>query len=50
MEQNMYTKILVPLDGSKTAEKVLPYVRWLSGALKIPVELLAAIDIAEMAA
>jgi len=45
----MYTKILVPLDGSKTAEKVLPYVRWLSGAFKVPVELMGVIDIAEMA-
>lgn len=24
----MYTKILVPLDGSKLAECVLPYVKW----------------------
>ena len=27
----MYTKILIPLDGSKTAEKVLPYARFLAG-------------------
>ncbi len=46
----MYKKILIPLDGSKTAEKVLPYARYLSGKLKLPVELLAVIDIAEMAA
>jgi nucleotide-binding universal stress UspA family protein len=46
----MYTKILVPLDGSNTAEKVLPYARSLSGALKLPVELLAVIDLSEMAA
>ncbi len=45
----MYNKILIPLDGSKTAEKVLPYARYLAGKFKIPVELLAAIDIAEMA-
>jgi len=45
----MYTKILIPLDGSKTAEKVLPYARYLAGKLKIPVELLAVIDMAEMA-
>jgi nucleotide-binding universal stress UspA family protein len=37
------------LDGSKTAEKVLPYARCLAGKLKIPIELLAVIDIAEMA-
>jgi nucleotide-binding universal stress UspA family protein len=46
----MYSKVLVPLDGSKTAEKVLHYARYLAGKFKIPVELLAVIDIAEMAA
>src|SRR5262245_9014788 len=46
----MYSKILIPLDGSKTAEKVLPYARYLAGMFKIPVELLAVIDIAEIAA
>ncbi len=45
----MYSKILIPLDGSKTAEKVLPYARFLAGKFKIPVELLAVVDIAEMA-
>ena len=45
----MYTRILIPLDGSKTAEKVLPYARFLSGQLKLPVELLAVVDIVEMA-
>jgi nucleotide-binding universal stress UspA family protein len=45
----MYSKILVPLDGSKTAEAVLPYARYLAGKLKIPVHLLAVIDVAEMA-
>jgi nucleotide-binding universal stress UspA family protein len=44
----MFTKMLIPLDGSKTAEKVLPYARYLAGKLKMPVELLAVIDIAEM--
>jgi nucleotide-binding universal stress UspA family protein len=46
----MYKKMLIPLDGSKTAEKVLPYARALGGVLKIPVELLAVVDIGEMAA
>ncbi len=45
----MYSRILIPLDGSKTAEKVLPYVRYLASKFKIPIELLAVIDIAEMA-
>lgn len=46
----MYSKILIPLDGSETAEKVLPYARYLAGNLRIPIELLAVVDIAEMAA
>jgi nucleotide-binding universal stress UspA family protein len=37
------------LDGSQTAAKVLPYARYLAGKLKLAVELLAVIDIAEMA-
>jgi nucleotide-binding universal stress UspA family protein len=45
----MYSKILIPLDGSKTAERVLPYARYLTGKFSVPVELLAVIDIAEMA-
>ncbi|HWH77658.1 MAG TPA: universal stress protein [Candidatus Binatus sp.] len=45
----MFTKMLIPLDGSKNAEKVLPYARNLAGKFKIPIELLAVIDIAEMA-
>jgi nucleotide-binding universal stress UspA family protein len=45
----MYTRLLIPLDGSKTAEKVLPYARFLAGTLKLPVELLEVIDIVEIA-
>jgi nucleotide-binding universal stress UspA family protein len=45
----MFTRILIPLDGSKTAEKVLPYARFLAGSLNLPVELLAVVDIVEMA-
>lgn len=45
----MYSKILVPLDGSQTAEKVLPYARYLAGKFKVPVELLAVVDIADIA-
>jgi nucleotide-binding universal stress UspA family protein len=44
----MYTRILVPLDGSKTAEAVLPYARVLVSDLKVPVELLTVIDVAEL--
>lgn len=45
----MYSRMLIPLDGSKTAEMVLPYARHLAASLKLPVDLLAVIDIAEMA-
>ena len=44
----MYTKILVPLDGSAVAEQVLPYVRTLAAGLKIPVELMGVVDVAEL--
>ena len=44
----MYTKILVPLDGSALAEQVLPYVRTLAVELKIPVELMGVVDMAEL--
>jgi nucleotide-binding universal stress UspA family protein len=44
----MYTRLLIPLDGSKTAETVLPYARFLAGRLRLPVELLHVIDVAEL--
>ena len=44
----MYTRMLVPLDGSKVAETVLPYARFIADKFKLPVELLAALDIAEL--
>ena len=40
----MYTRLLIPLNGSKTAEAALPYSRTLARTLKIPVELLGIID------
>jgi len=46
----MYTKMLIPLDGSKTAEQVLPFARILAARLKLPVELLDVIDISAMSA
>jgi nucleotide-binding universal stress UspA family protein len=45
----MYTRMLVPLDGSKVAEQVLPYARFLAKALAIPVELLGVVDPALLA-
>lgn len=40
----MYTKILVPLDGSPVAEQVLPYARSIAKALAVPVELFRAVE------
>ena len=37
-------RILVPLDGSRLAEQVLPYVRLLANGFKSPVQLLHVID------
>ncbi len=40
----MYTKILVPLDGSERSERVLPPARSIVEALKVEVELLQVIN------
>jgi nucleotide-binding universal stress UspA family protein len=40
--------MLIPLDGSKTAENVLPYGRILARAFQIPAELMEILDIAGM--
>ncbi len=40
----MYSRLLVPLDGSKLAEQALPFARYLAKALAIPADLLQAID------
>jgi nucleotide-binding universal stress UspA family protein len=40
----MYTRMLIPLDGSKLAENVLPYARTLTRALDVRVELLSVVD------
>jgi len=42
----MFSKLLIPLDGSKTAEKVLPFARVLAATLKLPIELLEVVDMA----
>jgi len=46
----MYTKILVPLDGSRTSERALPFARVLAGTLKLPVELLEVVDVSAVSA
>jgi nucleotide-binding universal stress UspA family protein len=40
----MYNKVLIPLDGSKLAEAVLPYARLLATALQLPVDLIHVTD------
>jgi len=40
----MFSRILVPLDGSPIAEKALPHARALGRILKIPVTLLAVVE------
>lgn len=48
-EEIMYKKMLIPLDGSKTAEAVLPYARTLARKLNLAVELLGVVDVAALA-
>lgn len=38
----MYSKILIPLDGSKVAEAVLPYGKFLAETLHLPVQIVHA--------
>ncbi|HEX6767921.1 MAG TPA: universal stress protein, partial [Candidatus Binatia bacterium] len=45
----MFSKIVVPLDGSPVAEVALPYARALARGARLPVELLSVIDLDEMA-
>jgi len=45
----MFTKLLVPLDGSHTAEKALPYARYLAQEENLVIELLSVVDVANMA-
>ena len=40
----MFNKILVPLDGSKLAEQVLPYARWLAAAYGASITLVRVTD------
>ena len=41
----MYKRILVPLDGSKLAGQVLPYVRVLAKTRQVPIIPLKAFDL-----
>jgi nucleotide-binding universal stress UspA family protein len=40
----MYTRMLIPLDGSKLAENVLPYARTLAQALELRIDILSVVD------
>ncbi len=40
----MYSKVVVPLDGSDLSERSLPYARLVAGALSIPIDLVEAFD------
>jgi nucleotide-binding universal stress UspA family protein len=44
----MYNKLLIPLDGSKTAESVLSFVALLEREARVPIELVSAVDVSTM--
>ncbi len=46
----MYSRIIVPMDGSPFSETALPYARAIAGSLAIPVELVEAFDVLPPAA
>ena len=41
----MYSKVIVPLDGSELAEQSLPYVRLVARSFSVPIELVEAFDV-----
>ncbi len=41
----MYSKVIVPLDGSDLAEQALPYAELVAGSLSVPLELVQAYDV-----
>lgn len=45
MAQTVFTRLLIPLDGSKTAEQVVPWARRFADSFRLPVELLALVDV-----
>lgn len=40
----MYKRILVPVDGSRFSEQILPYVAWLHRKTGVPLDLLRVVD------
>jgi nucleotide-binding universal stress UspA family protein len=45
----MFSRMLIPLDGSNTAEDVLPYARRLAAGARVAVELLGVVEMADIA-
>ena len=45
----MFSRMLIPLDGSKTAENVLPYARRLAAVGHVDVELLGVVEMTDIA-
>ena len=43
-ERTMYERILVPVDGSRFSEQILPYVHWISGKTGVALTLLRVVD------
>jgi nucleotide-binding universal stress UspA family protein len=41
----MFRRMLVPLDGSPQADRILPYASWLAHHLRIPILLLSILDL-----
>jgi nucleotide-binding universal stress UspA family protein len=41
----MFRRMLVPLDGSPQADRILPYASWLAHRLRIPILLLSIVDL-----
>jgi nucleotide-binding universal stress UspA family protein len=41
----MFHRMLVPLDGSAQAARILPYASWLADRLRIPILLLSIVDL-----
>jgi nucleotide-binding universal stress UspA family protein len=41
----MFHRMLVPLDGSAQADRILPYASWLANRLHIPILLLSIVDL-----
>jgi nucleotide-binding universal stress UspA family protein len=46
----MYSRVIMPLDGSNLAEHILPYVRILANGLQVPVDIVRVVEPAEFLA